>query len=247
MRNLYDILGLGSSATDLQVEQAYLVRKHALKNQERLLSDAESLELRAVEEAYALLSSPARRERYDQKLKAASQPIRYEAAPPRSIPWLRIALVTLLVLGSVGIYQHQQNKLRIEQLRIEEARAKAEAEQAEQLALAEQQRLEREKLNRDRAEEERVRREFERARYEGQRIHAQVQSVEASRQREIEREERLAQQTRAREEYAAKAAVRQQQAAMERALNRPIEGSSRRSSVAVIQNDPPRPANPYQR
>ncbi|RJG02725.1 hypothetical protein [Noviherbaspirillum sedimenti] len=208
MRNLYDILGLSSSATALQIEQAYLVRTHGLKDQQRLLSEAEGLELRAVEEAYALLSSPARRERYDQKLKAANQPIRYEVVEPRRIPWLGIALVAMLVLGAVFYYQNQQSKARIEQLRLEEARTRAEAEQAEQLAIAESKRLEREKL---------------------------------------EREERLARQAQIREEYAARASARQQTAAMERALNRPIEGSNRRPNVVVIPNEPARPAYAPQR
>jgi len=247
MRNLYDILGLSSSATALQIEQAYLVRIHGLKDQQRLLSEAEGLELRAVEEAYALLSSPARRERYDQKLKAANQPIRYEVVEPRRIPWLGIALAAMLVLGAAFYYQHQQSKARMEQLRLEEARTRAEAEQAEQLAIAESKRLEREKLARERSAEDNSRREIERARYEGQHIHSQIQSMEANRQRELEHEERLARQAQIRDEYAAKASARQQTAAMERALNRPIEGSNRRPNVVVIQNEPSRPAYTPQR
>ncbi|QAU32867.1 hypothetical protein [Janthinobacterium sp. 17J80-10] len=248
MRNLYDILGLSSNATVLQIEQAYLVRKNAFKGQEGLLSEGASLEMRAVEEAYALLSSPARRERYDQQLKkTASQPVRYEVVESRGFPWIGIALLALVLVGGLFIYQHQQNKARIEQLRIEESRAKAEAEQAELLALAEQQRLESEKLAQQREMEANARRDLERNRYESQQIHGQLESFEARRQREINREEREARQAREREEYAAKAAVRQQHAAMERALSRPIDGGSRRSGVTVIQNEPARPAYPSQR
>lgn len=240
MRNLYEILGLSSTATDLQVEQAYRVRLHELKDQQRLLSEAENMELRAVEEAYSTLSSPSRRARYDQKLKALNQPVQYQVVESRSGSWLKILLIAAIpILGTAYFYNAQQNKARIEQLKIEEAKARAEAEKAEQLAEAEKARAEREKLWAQRAADENSRREMEQARYIGQRAHMETQRVEASRQRAIELEERQARLAQMREEQAARARIQQQNSAMERALNRPVGGSSGtnpRPNVVVIPN-----------
>ncbi len=249
MRNLYDILGLSSNATDLQIEQAYRIRLHVLKDEQKLLSEPDNLELRAIEEAYSVLTSPARRERYDQKLKILSQPVSYQVVEARPAPWLKIMVVaTVLALGSTYLYNNQQNKARIEQLRLEEAKAKVEAEKAEKLAEAEKIHAEQVRLSQERRDEENNRQLTERARYDGQRIHSQIEQMEASRQREVEREERQEKSAQLREEQLAKSRVQQQNAAMERALNRPIEGSSYRPSVTVIQSEPPRTAySRYQR
>lgn len=254
MRNLYEILGLSSSATSLQIEQAYRVRLHALKDSQRLLSEAENLELRAVEEAYSVLSSPSRKERYDQKLAALNRPVQYEVVEAHPTPWLKIILISAaLLFGGIYWYNSQQNKARIEQLKIEEAKAKAEADKAEKLAEAEKAVAESERIRAQQIAEQNSRREMEQARYLGQRAHLETQHVEASRQRAIELEERQAKLAQMREEQAARARIQQQNAAMERALNRPVGGaSSPRPNVTVISNDPvgkeePRTTTPYGR
>ena len=203
------------------------------------MSESENLELRAIEEAYSVLSSPARRERYDQKLKTLNQSVQYEVVESRSTAWLKIAIIAaILIFGGTYFYNVQQNKARIELLKLEEAKAKAEAEKAEKLAEAEKAQAEQEKLRNERTAENNRMREMEHARYLGQQAHLESERVDASRQRAIEQEDRQARLAQTREEQAARYRVQQQNAAMERALNRPIAESSYRPNVAVIPNGP---------
>lgn len=237
MRNLYEILGLSSNATAIQIEQAYRVRLHALKDKQSLISETQDLELRAVEEAYSTLSSSSRRERYDQKLKTLNQPIRYEVVESRIPAWAKIFLILAIpILGGTYLYNDQQNKARIEQLKIEEAKAKAAAEEAERLAEAEKARVAQEKLRAQREAEENSRREMAHARYLGERAHAETERVEESHRRAIELEERQARYAQLREEQANRYRNQQQNAALERSLNRPVGGYYSRPNVVVIPN-----------
>ena len=101
MNSLYDILGLGRSATAEQVEQAYQTRINKLKNVDQS-SDQDMIQLRAIKEAYAVLSSANRRAAYDSKLNAASR-VTHEVVESAPLPWLKILLVAALFIGG-GTY-----------------------------------------------------------------------------------------------------------------------------------------------
>jgi len=234
-------------ATDAQIKQAYRVHLPPLSDDKKLLSEPESVKLRAVEEAYSVLSSPSRRERYDQKLKVAREPIQYEVIEPHTTSWLKIAVVTIMIaLGGLYFYKNQQNKARAEQLRLESAKAKAEADAAliSIIGDAENERMTQERLRQQQVAEENSRRFTEQSRRESQQIHAQMQQVDANRARDIEREQQQAKADKIREEQAAKSRAYQQTVAMERALNRPIAGSSDRPSVVTIPLQAPRRDDP---
>jgi hypothetical protein len=74
--NLYEVLGVAPSAPAAEIRQAYvaLAREH---HPDREGGDADTM--RAVNEAWATLSDPARRARYDRSLPDPTAPV-----PPRA-------------------------------------------------------------------------------------------------------------------------------------------------------------------
>jgi colicin import membrane protein len=223
MQTLYDILGLSSRATLEQIEQAYKLHINKLKHEESgQVPEQDILQMRAIKDAYLTLSSPARRQRYDEKLSAASQ-VRYEVVESAPFPWLKVLLLTAILFGGgVYLYKAQANKAHLEQVALEAEKVKAKAELAARIAAAEQANLEREMLLQKRAAEENLRRESEQARREGQQIHYQLEQHTARAAREKEQAERLAKQEAIQEEQAARARVQNQTNSMQRALNIPI-------------------------
>lgn len=238
MNSLYDILGLGRSATAEQVEQAYQTRINKLKNVDQS-SDQDMIQLRAIKEAYAVLSSANRRAAYDSKLNAASR-VTHEVVESAPLPWLKILLVAALFIGGgTYYYTSQAQKARLAQLALETEKAKAEADKVAKLAEIEAARLEHERVRDLQRAETNRRMESEQARHEGQRIHAQMEQLDtriASEKAMNESRERSAQLS---EEQAARSRVQQQNAAMQRALNIPV-GSQGGSRTATIQ---PRPTD----
>jgi curved DNA-binding protein CbpA len=225
MSSLYNILGLGRNATAEQVEQAYQLHFKKLKEGETVGSaEADIARMRAIKEAYAVLSDASRRANYDAKLKLGEQ-VRYEVVEAAPFPWVRMLLVFVLVVGGgIYIYKHQENKARLEQLKLEAAKADAEAERVKNLEAIEQARLDRELLNEKRRVEDNRNRETEIARYEGRQIHSQMEQHDARTAREKEQKERQAKYESAREEQLARQRAQNENAAMQRALNIPIRG-----------------------
>ncbi len=93
---LYDVLGIEPGASPAEVGAAYEAKKAALAE----AMDATSQnELKLARDAHAILSDPAKRAQYDQRLKAeVAQEHRitsYEAAPERggALKWLVIAAI----------------------------------------------------------------------------------------------------------------------------------------------------------
>lgn len=70
MNTLYDLLGVGSDATLAQIELGFrrTLASHRARN--GLQPGREQSHLQAIKAAYGVLSSPVRREFYDQKLRA---------------------------------------------------------------------------------------------------------------------------------------------------------------------------------
>lgn len=232
MNTLYDILGLGRSATPEQVEQAYQIRINKIKSADQS-TDQDMIQLRAIKEAYAVLSSPARRTTYDGKLNAAPR-VTYEVVESAPMPWFKIVLVAVLLIGG-GFYYHtdQTKKARIAQLALEAEKAKAEAEKVAKLAEIEAARLEQERARDLQQAEARQRMQSEQARREGQQIHAQMQQLDSRLAREKAADESRERSAQLREEQAARSRVQQQNSAMQRALNLPIGGQSGGRTVTI--------------
>ena len=218
MATLYEILGLSKNATPEQVNQGFLVQSEKIKANE---PDAEAARLRlhAIREAFEILSSPSRRQAYDNKLNRPVGQVSYEIDETPAIPWAKIAIGVVVLAIVVFAYQKKvQADLRRDALAQQALIAKAEAERAVQEAEAEHARLAQGILaDREKAESKRMR-ELEQARRDGDRIHQNLEQA-AERDRENERREReRAQYDKVREEQMARARIEQQNAAMRRAL-----------------------------
>lgn len=220
MTTLYEILGLSQNATVEQIDQAYILQTEKLKNESKS-PEVEALKLKAIKEAYYVLSSPVRRQSYNDKLFSAKQ-LTYETIETTSSPWLKIALLSAALLGGGIYYYKQESKARAEQIAMEAAKAKAEADKAAALAAAEQANLERTQLlERQRALTD-EQRQMEQARREGQQIQYTLAQQEEQAARERAQAERQEKYEHDREEQAARIRVQNQNAAMQRALNIPI-------------------------
>jgi curved DNA-binding protein CbpA len=214
MTTLYEILGLSQKATSEQIDQAFIVQSEKIKN-EGTSSEQDIIKLRAIKEAHSVLSSSVRRQAYDAKLNRAAQ-VSYEVVETKPYPWLKILLVTApLLIGGIYYYKIQESKLAVEL-------AKAEAEKARLHAEAEQAALEKTKLLEEKNAEAQQQRETAQARYEGQIIHSNLEQQAARIAREKEQADRQAKYDQAREEQAARSRIQNQNAAMQRALNIPI-------------------------
>jgi curved DNA-binding protein CbpA len=223
MSSLYDVLGLSKNATAEQVEQAYQLHLKKIKESESSSpKDADLVRLQAIREAYAVLSSPTRRENYDEKIKR-SQQVQYQVVEPSTIPWISM-LVTLALLigGGIYLYKNHENKLRLERLEFEASKAQAAADEAKRLEEVEKIRLERQILADKRRDEQRRESEMERSRREGEQVHAQLERQAALEAREKERAQRQAANDQIREEQMARQRVQRDAAAMRRALDIPI-------------------------
>lgn len=178
MQTLYEILGLSRSATEIQIEQAYQVHSVRFKGEGKPLSDAENIKLRAIEEAYSVLSSPSRRQRYDKTLAMrAMEPVHGEVEKTRH--WLAVLTMIGVIAAGGYLYKRQENEARLAQLQIEGEKAKAQALAIQQLAEAERLRAEQEKLQKEEAAEAARNREMLAARMEGQQAGARPQQFEA--------------------------------------------------------------------
>jgi curved DNA-binding protein CbpA len=129
MATLYEILGVKRDATAEQITQAFESQSDLGKAGE-VLPEQHQLRLKAVKEAYTVLSSPGRRKAYDLKLANHNQ-VTWEEVRQTPFPWLQISLViTCLALGISYYARMQHNQSRIEQVAHEANRARAEADDA---------------------------------------------------------------------------------------------------------------------
>jgi hypothetical protein len=138
------------------------------------------------------------------------------------VPWISLALIGLMLVASVGYYRYHTRQIEVERIALEAAKAKTAAETAAKLAEAEESRLAQLVLQQNSRADEARRRETEIARREGQKIHYDLQSAETQAAREKEQAARQVKYERMQEEQAAQARIRNQTAAMQRALAIPI-------------------------
>jgi len=221
MTTLYEILGLGQRATAEQVKQAYILQSEKVKNEDQT-PERHKAQLMAVKEAYSVLSSPVRRQAYDDKLNKTNQ-VNYEVVDTNPLPWVQILLITAALLaGGIYFYKNQENKARVEQLALEAAKAKADAETAKLQADAEQAGLEKAKLFEQQRVVDNQRRETEQARREGQQIHSMLEQQTDRAARDRVQAERQAKYEQVRDDLVAKIRVQAQNAAMQRAINMPV-------------------------
>ena len=223
MNTLYDILGLSRQTTAAQIEQGYKFSMESLISEGDNYSPEDILvRSRSIKEAYAVLSSPSRRQAYDDKLKLKEQ-VSYEVVEKKNVPWLAIAMIAVLSVTGLGYYKVQAHKAaEAQRIAIETEKAKSEAEQAAKQAEMEQARLEQQILQDKRLADANQRREAEQARRDGQQIHYQLQAVDAQVARDKAQAERQAKSDKQREELAAQARSQSQTWAMQRALSIPI-------------------------
>lgn len=199
---LYDLLEISQSAGPEAIAAGYR-RLHERHAEQAGAGDEDATNrLIALREAYATLSDPERRQRYDARL--AAREAGDGASPPAPfVRWLLIAAV--LGAGGVGYakYRAEQEKARLERERTvaaaQAAELEAQKEYEEKLAAARAEQQRRRDLADDRASRERdiayanqVTRNLQRAetqaRWEQQREEQQKANVERQQQYDAERQ-----------------------------------------------------------
>ena len=226
MTTLYDILGLGRMATEAQVETAYQQQLTTLAMDEGQQHQDGVVRLRAIKEAYLVLSTPAKRLVYDNKLRDRALPPRtIEVAP--GLPWGWI-LLTVALLGGGGAYllishQHQLRLANI-QLQAEQAEAQAKLAATQAAQQAEDERIQR--LH-DAGDEQRRAQDADRrlsaeGRAVGARVHYELQRADAQAQRDQQMQDQQRANDARRAQQDAEQRARTENLRMERALQIPI-------------------------
>lgn len=216
MSTLYDILQVSPEASQEIIRTTYQKLIDAIQDSH---PDAE-MQRKALNEAFFTLSSPERRERYDQRLNGTSLIHAGEETGRPLLKYVLLAIVASVAIFGYTRYNHTQQMARIEQekIRIERERIAAEQKQSELAAqrereqrMAEQQQANAERqqqlafertrreadstMRSNAATEDRNRRDAERAQQavERQQQQAQQNELRAAQQR-LERDKALARQ-----------------------------------------------------
>lgn len=220
MNTLYDVLGVSRQTSAAQIDQAYRSVVETLAgNGDNVEGDM--IRAKAIKEAHAILSSPSRRQAYDEKLRIKEQ-VTYQVVEKPGMPWISLALIGLMLAASFGYYKYQMHRAAVERMALEAATAKIAAEAAARLVEVEELRLAQQLVQENVRAEAMRRHDSERARGDGQRIHFELQNAEAQAAREKENAARQLKMERMREEQAAEARLRNQTTAMQRALAIPV-------------------------
>lgn len=137
MKSCYAILGVPGNASQVEINEAFRkASAHFFK--ERLVEDPESVtRLRAIQDAYKILSSPEMREGHDRKLSTAAQPsaprprVVIEAEPSRMNTLLIIMVLAVVAMFAIGGYMSYSRDQTRKALAAQElAQKKLEAEEA---------------------------------------------------------------------------------------------------------------------
>jgi curved DNA-binding protein CbpA len=222
MKTLYDVLGVSRQATVAQIEIGYKFCMESLTAEGRNSThEDDAILAKALKEAFAVLSTPSRRQDYDQKLKDKEQ-IRYQEVEKASSPWIPIMIISLALIGGGIYYKVHAHNQELERIALEAAKAQADAEQAAKLAEAEQAKLDEQARVDARQAAINEQRETNQARMEGQQIHDQMMRADAQIARAKAMADQQAKLDKIREDQAAQAKARNDIAALQRALNIPI-------------------------
>lgn len=204
MKSLYSILGISADASAEKIESAYAELLLELgKNPQH----DDTIRLTAIKEAYSVLSDPAKRQLYNQKL-FAPQTIRYDSvddvscvvSEPDPSRLKSILLVGAIALAGIGLYGYQakeKEKLRIEHEHQVKMKAVQVLESSRDIVATEQEvRLERQRqldaearTRNELAEHERFIREAERQRLQNERVEQQARLREDEERRRAEQNE----------------------------------------------------------
>lgn len=221
-KNLYEILGVATSATPEVIEAAYQVR---LQKLEKLSSKEHADAMRvALNEAYKTLSNGEQRARYDRaqrgmppqgvpqpRMTAAAEAVDDRSWLARNMVWI-LALVVVAI--SSGYFYEKQRRAKVEAQRVlEQEQARIAAERAEREA----QEAERERAAAESKRKADAQREYywsqqvrSRAAIDIQRRDRELARQEAAERSRLERERRAEEAQQRREEYAARARLEQE-------------------------------------
>jgi len=137
MKTLYELLSVEPNAVHLDIERGYRRCLDAyLANKGTGQPDQETLQMRAIREAYLLLSSPTRRQAYDHKLRESAA-LRYARAGTGGSPRASVMLVIALLLGS-GSYLFEVEQAKVHVTLHVEAAAAGTPDQPDARALADE-------------------------------------------------------------------------------------------------------------
>ncbi len=228
-RSLYDLLEVSEIASDEVIHAAYsrLSEKLKTKIAKEDAPDAE-VQLKAIHDAYRMLSNPQSRKRYDDSL--AMKNVVYEEEAPF---WTKtkVALLGVLVVLAIGAYAKHSRDIEREQTE----RARIAADQAEkdrQVKLEEEKiRLEREQEMQSRQDAAQQQVQIERDRRYADAISSRVNQGQSYTLQRTEREQRAEQQ---RADY--------EQRRQEQEARRQVEAEKRKLQQLEYENHTNRPA-----
>lgn len=111
MKTLYELLGVRHQATLSEIERGFRESLDAHRARSGLQPERDQRHLQAIAAAYRILSSPTRRQLYDQKLQSAEKPARLPAAAHSRIGFIWVALVCIVLLIAAAM-TYRYNKGR---------------------------------------------------------------------------------------------------------------------------------------
>ncbi|MFM7295359.1 MAG: hypothetical protein ACKO1K_11200 [Burkholderiales bacterium] len=238
MRDLYELIGVPETASEVWIERSYQAARHKIEANGKLPSKRKQAALAELDSAYAVLSDPVARAQFDSKFEQW----REARANGGVVAWLKKSILLLVLLAVIGAsvywYRHtEQERVRLEQERVASdlAMKKKLAEIAEQRQLSEE-RLQREAIERQQEEERRL--ELARAQRaedaKSQRFVVDDRYEKAQREKRAEAERRERQNEELRQQLELARIRNQAQAEMER-QRRFIAQREREEAIAAQQ------------
>ena len=161
-QDLYEILEIPDNATDAWIRRAYESRRKAIAQDSSLDQAGRQAQLDAVEHAFGVLSDPAARAQYDERLLAVADPAK-AAKKTSTFSGARIAIYGTVVVVLIGtafaLWRHSQYEelTRIEQERVNaEIKARVQDMQARDKANLESTQMIKSTVEKSRANQEAV-------------------------------------------------------------------------------------------
>ena len=143
MIDLYELIGVPETASEVWIERSYLVARAKIEADQRITKKQRAASLSSLEVAHQTLSDPAARQAYDLRLENW----REAKAKGGLVPLLRKVLVAMLIIGVIGGAGYWYRERENERIRFEEERVQSELAVKQRLAeIAEQRRKSDERL-----------------------------------------------------------------------------------------------------